>query len=159
MREPKTLPPNNIPGRLPTPHQPNKGATNVNTSNIQIEIPPAINYPAEIEQARIDIVGLSERIAELTDEIGYLDDSFTKIVLEATIEGSKPKYSNETARGIAIRELQRESIAYRKHTLDLRLAQAEKSGAEARLERLRGEFREQLINKLLSKETLVAELV
>lgn len=118
----------------------------------------AKDYPEAIENLQNVVIGLGEYISDLKDELRGQDDKFFFMVLHTQNEAGKPAYTNEPSREAAMRNLQRDCIAWRKLNNDIRRVTSEKAENEAKLERLRGEFKLLLIDKFRLRETLFVEI-
>lgn len=99
------------------------------------------NYPVEIEEQSIALVRITERRDEARKYLEELTDIATSAVLFEIDEATgKPRYSNDKARELAIRERQRASGEYQGWAAIEREAEANRAEASARIERLRGQF-------------------
>lgn len=110
------------------------------------------NYPAEIEEQanELAVVTTHRDEARLIQEI--ITDGITREILgEADPDTGKPRHSNDKARELAIRERCRNSPAWVEADERLRLTEITRAAAQARLERLRGEFSE---SKLARRERI-----
>lgn len=112
------------------------------------------NYPQEIEEQSITLHGLTERRDEALDHLERITDRITREVLaETDPDTGKLRYTNDKTREIAIREKSRNSVPWSEADERLKLAELARAGAQARLERLRGEFSE---SKLARRERVAA---
>lgn len=112
------------------------------------------HYPAEIEEQSLTLIQITERRDQARVHQEEITDEITREVLsELDSETGKPRYANDKARELAIRERCRASDNWK--TWGEIARQAERSRAEisARLERLRGEFSE---SKLTRRERIVS---
>jgi hypothetical protein len=111
------------------------------------------NYPQEIEDQAIALTRLTSERDAAQRELEFITDGITRAVLADVDETTgKPRYSNDKARELAIRERCRLSVAWTEADERLRLAELARAGSQARLERLRGEFSE---SKLARRERIV----
>lgn len=112
------------------------------------------NYPQEIEEQSITLHGLTCRRDEAQETLERVSDEITCAVLAETDPNTgKLRHTNDKARDLAIREKCRNSVAWVEADERLRLAELARAGAQARLERLRGEFSE---SKLARRERIAA---
>lgn len=99
------------------------------------------NYPELIEEQSVALARITERRDEAKT---HLEEVADRIAAEAMAEVDtypyKPRFTNDRARELAIRERQRASGEYQRWAAIEREAQANHAEATARLERLRGEF-------------------
>lgn len=112
------------------------------------------NYPQEIEEQAITLHGLTGSRDEAQEILERITDTITRAVLaETDSDSGKLRYTNDKARELAIREGCRNSVAWVEADERLRIAELARAGAQARLERLRGEFSE---SKLTRRERIVS---
>jgi hypothetical protein len=99
------------------------------------------NYPAEIEEQSIALAKITRRRDEAAEARQQVEDAITfEVIREIDPVTGKPSYTNDTMRGIAIRERCNASGSYQQWNDILREAELNRAEAAARLERLRGEF-------------------
>jgi hypothetical protein len=112
------------------------------------------NYPEEIESAAKDVAGLTALRDVAREDLEEITDKITGEVLAATdpITG-KPSFTNDRARDLAIRERCRASEEWRERSRRTEEAELKRAEAAARLERLRGEFS---LQKLERRERVAA---
>lgn len=108
----------------------------------------AMSTPSKIESTLFEIALLREKIEAKKIQLEEIDDRITLEVHDATGPDGKKAFSNEKLRDIEIRRLQREDKEYWRLSGELGDASYEKDRLTARLERLRGDFKLELIDRL-----------
>lgn len=97
-------------------------------------------YPAAIEDARLKLQRLTDEADKLREYMGEIEDQITANVANALDGNDKPLYSNETKRKAAIATDLKASGPYQTQVALLADVERGMKQADARLERLRGEF-------------------
>lgn len=106
------------------------------------------DYPAEIEMQANVVFRLTESRDDARQALEQTVDNITAAVLIAVDpETHKPRYTNDKAREIEIRQRQRESAEWQLWNSNLDEAEAQMKAGQARLERLRGEFAAQKLER------------
>jgi hypothetical protein len=104
-----------------------------------------VNYPERIEQALLRIFDINQLLLNKRAAIGSLEITITVDACQAKDEKGKPLLSNETLRAAAISRMLEESEDYRKQLTEVRDLERELATVEASLERLRMEFRLEML--------------
>jgi hypothetical protein len=107
-----------------------------------------MNYPHEIEKAITELSEKTFYIAELREAIDRIELEECALVLDEKDEAGKPKYSNETARKAALAARMASHADYSQLKSLLKVAESSKALLGAKLERLRGEFKLHLLDRL-----------
>jgi hypothetical protein len=108
---------------------------------------PAIDYPAQIEDVALGILGYNDQIRRVRDKMQVLEDGFTVAIMRQTDTHGKAYFSNDVQRGIELRARLAVSEEYQGLKQALEGYEDMKAVAVAKLERLRGEFKLELADK------------
>jgi len=106
-----------------------------------------MNYPMLIEESGRKIAELTADIAQRRDEAAFLETQETVEILRAVGDNGKPLFSNETARETALAGRLICNEEYQTAKRAIRSAELARALELARLERLRGDFQLQLIDR------------
>ncbi len=98
------------------------------------------NYPAEIEADAIYLAQVAAERDAAKQHLEEIEDQISAEVIARKNDNGKPYYSNETLRGIHIRERCRQSGTYKNWEKQLEAKEAARVLVGAKLERLRNEF-------------------
>ena len=93
-----------------------------------------MNFPERIEQLSIQVAAKTREVQDLREQIGLKESAATLEVLNARDEEGRPLYSNETARGAALKRA-------------LAATETERAELLANLECARNEFRLHLLDR------------
>ena len=108
----------------------------------------AMSTPVKIESTLFEIGLLREKIQAKSLQMEEIDDQITLAVHSAVDGEGKKLFTNDKARDIEIRRLRREHAEYQRLQGEVSDQTYEKERLVARLERLRGEFKLELIERL-----------
>lgn len=97
-------------------------------------------YPEQIETTQLEFNHLCRQLERLRDDYQEISDNLLLLILGATGEDGKLKYTNETARNLAFRRLTIADNLFLTLREKIQLAETAKSTISAKLERLRGQF-------------------
>jgi hypothetical protein len=103
-----------------------------------------LNYPEETEGVILEIIGVDEQIKRRRSSIKALEQQITLDACSAKDEAGKPVLKNEREREAAIATMLSESEKYSETATELGNFEQDKRRLEARLERLRMEFRQEM---------------
>ena len=110
-------------------------------------------FPELIEKTRLDLFVIAEQCFEVQQSQGFIVDELRAQIAVAVDGDGKPRYSNEDKRKAALAEALIQTEVYQRLAVQLRGFEKEREFAAARLERLRGEFS---LDKLQRREAITA---
>ena len=105
------------------------------------------NLPERIEQLAVQVATKTREVQDLRDQIGQRESAATIEILNARDEEGRPLYSNETARGAALKLALAANTRYTDVERRLAVAETERAHLLANLERARNEFRLYLLDR------------
>lgn len=98
------------------------------------------DYPKEIEEKAILLSNITLERDAAREALNLVEDRIAFDVITAKDSSGKPQFSNETLRGIAIRETCASSDEHSDLKASVERLEVLKTQAAARLERMRNEF-------------------
>lgn len=106
-----------------------------------------MNFPERIEQLALQLAAKTREVQDLREQLGLKESAATLEVLNARDEEGRPLYSNETARGAALKLALAANPRYTESERRLAAAEIERAELLANLERARNEFRLHLLDR------------
>jgi hypothetical protein len=101
----------------------------------------------QIELAANDLAELNYQLQLDREELAALEAEISLQILDAKTDAGKPLYSNETARANVLTLQLRQHTDYQYRLANLRATEQERARLQAGLERLRGLFKVELIER------------
>lgn len=106
-----------------------------------------MNYPEQIEQTALRLTETTQKISELRERMAEIEAIETLAIVNAKTQEGKPLFSNESTRNaeLVIRLRQNNDAAELKQMLTGH--EQQRAQMQARLERLRGDFKLMLLER------------
>lgn len=105
------------------------------------------HYPRQIEEVQLEILGYNAEIERIRTGLQQIEDSHLLDVMMARSHDGKAIFSNDASRGIEHRGRLAASTDYQECKKHLEEYEGLKTAAVIRLERLRGEFKLEVVEK------------